>query len=571
MAWAQAERQSAAVYLRLAREAGWHEEGAAGLWGDPELELGLRWRETNRPTAAWAERYDPSFDRAVAFLDRSERERARQRADRRAARIRRLVIAWGTAAVLLVMTAVLLVLLVVANRERRAANTERARAEQNLRIAADAVDKLLVSIDRDPTTIGADIPAMQELRRELLERAKPFYDQFLRQNAGDEVLSGMAEAHLRLGHINRMLNDTKASLAEYERAITAFQGLAERNRSEPAYRRGLASAHNWLGETLRLSPDTFTAADAAYEHALELQTALVRGAPDNIVYQQELARTRNNRGILYDLTANPGDAGFVRAEADFREAIRLLEPLATPEAAPQVSEDLGRSVNNLASLIARDPNRLTESRHLYERAIDLHEQLITRQPDNRQYRLELAKFSNNLAEQLRVAGDVQGAGDRNRRAQELLDELARPAPTLGVERADAHTLRGHILQPLAPAAAVAEYRSALIAFEDLARAGDIAPMRDFHLRFGDLLANLGALTRERPELDSAERLLSDAASSYLSLGERAFAAGLTAPAATVVETLSDISTSFADRDRRRVAALSEDLARKVRAGTTGGS
>ena len=201
----------------------------------------------------------PSFDRAIAFLDRSERERARQRAERRAARIRRLVVAWGTAAVLLVMTAVLLVLLVVANRQRQTANAERARAEQNLHIAADAVDKLLVSIDRDPTTIGADIPAMQELRRELLERAKPFYDQFLQQNAGDEVLSGMAEAHLRLGHINRMLNDTKAALAEYERAITSFQGLSERNPSEPAYRQGLASAHNWLGETLRLSPGTLAA------------------------------------------------------------------------------------------------------------------------------------------------------------------------------------------------------------------------------------------------------------------------------------------------------------------------
>ena len=236
-----------------------------------------------------------------------------------------------------------------------------------------------------------------------------------------------------------------------------------------------------------------------------------------------------------------------------------------------MSEDLGRAVNNLANLIARDSNRLTEARGLYERAIDLYEQLIARQPGNRQYRLELAKFSNNMSELLRLAGDVQGAGDRNGRAQELLDELARPAPTLGVERADAHTLRGHILQPLAPAAAMAEYRTALIAFEDLARAGDIARVRDFHLRFGDLLANLGALTRQRPELDTAERLLSDAASAYVSLGERALAAGLAAPAATIVQNLSEISASFADRDRRRVAALSEDLARKLRAGTAGGS
>src|SRR5688500_1303373 len=129
--WAQAERQSAAIYLRLAREAAWHAEGAAGLWGDPELEIGLRWREANRPTAAWARRYADTFDRAIEFLNRSEQERSRQRAERRATRIRRLVFAWGTAAVLLVMAGVLLVLFVVANRQR-------ARAQENLLIAADA-------------------------------------------------------------------------------------------------------------------------------------------------------------------------------------------------------------------------------------------------------------------------------------------------------------------------------------------------------------------------------------------------------------------------------------------------
>ena len=93
MRWAEEERGSGELYSRLSREAAWHASGKAGLWDDPELELGLRWLRRNHPTAAWARRYDEGFDRAMAFLDASERERTRQRDERRSMRIRRLLFA----------------------------------------------------------------------------------------------------------------------------------------------------------------------------------------------------------------------------------------------------------------------------------------------------------------------------------------------------------------------------------------------------------------------------------------------------------------------------------------------
>ena len=43
MRWAEEERGSGELYSRLSREAAWHASGKAGLWDDPELELGLRW------------------------------------------------------------------------------------------------------------------------------------------------------------------------------------------------------------------------------------------------------------------------------------------------------------------------------------------------------------------------------------------------------------------------------------------------------------------------------------------------------------------------------------------------
>src|SRR4051812_806879 len=244
--WAQEERASAALYTRLSREASWWAEGAAGLWGDPELELGLRWRRTNAPTEAWARRYDAAFDRAMRFLDLSAAERGRQQAERRAIRVRNLQIAWGSAAVLLVA-------FVVATWQGLAARREYSRAETNLRLATSAVDQLLLSVDRDPASIDADVPQMELLRRELLERAKRFYAEFITQQPNnEEFIRQMAAGHFRLGHIQRMLDDPDNAAREYREAIVQFGTLAHDHSNNRSYQQALANSYNWLGETLRL-------------------------------------------------------------------------------------------------------------------------------------------------------------------------------------------------------------------------------------------------------------------------------------------------------------------------------
>ena len=80
--WAEEERLSATRYMRLSQAASWFEEGTAGLWRNPELEIGLRWKRQNNPTQAWADRYNPQFASALDFLDRSEQERDRIEAER---------------------------------------------------------------------------------------------------------------------------------------------------------------------------------------------------------------------------------------------------------------------------------------------------------------------------------------------------------------------------------------------------------------------------------------------------------------------------------------------------------
>jgi tetratricopeptide (TPR) repeat protein len=559
--WAQEERASAGVYARLSREAGYYAQGEAALWGDPELELGLRWRRENLPTAAWARRFDDSFDAAMAFLDRSEQARDRQQAERRAERQRRLQLAWG-------VSFVLLVLLVIAVWQGLVARREGQRAATNFSLATTAVDELLASVERNQVSVGADVPQLEQFRRELLERAQRFYAEFITQQpTNEQLIEDLGFAHFRLGHIYRMLDEPVRATEEYRSSIERFADLVKRRPSVPAYKRALANSYNWLAETLRPTAENYAEAERLYGQALDLQRELVQTAPAHPAYRQELARTRYNRGILYATAESSDPTLSGRAESDFREAIALLEAIAAKRGGGQESQELARSYNNLAALLSRKDEGVPEAKRLYARAIALHEELVRKEPRNREYKSELAKFSDNYAELLRERGELAPAHDSNDRAINLIDDLVRPAPSLGIELADAHNLRGRILQSEGSADAPAAYRRSLEIYQQLAGGGQVVRLPAFHLRFGDLLLNLASAQRERPRPE-IKQILSDAVAFYTDAGRRAVAAGFVANGREVNENLDRVKDALAEPDRAGIATAQEAMKKALAEGAT---
>ncbi|HOW25392.1 MAG TPA: WD40 repeat domain-containing protein [Bacteroidales bacterium] len=101
--WVEEETNSAQLYLRLSKSAELYQEGKTGLWVDPELHLATKWKENTHPNQAWANRYDPAFDRAVNFLDYSRKEadlalsRKEEHQKRELVRARRFAIILGVA------------------------------------------------------------------------------------------------------------------------------------------------------------------------------------------------------------------------------------------------------------------------------------------------------------------------------------------------------------------------------------------------------------------------------------------------------------------------------------------
>jgi len=72
--WVEEETNSVQMYLRLSEAASLYQLGKTGLWRPPDLQLALNWKKTQKPSLAWAKKYDPAFEKVMVFLDASEKK-----------------------------------------------------------------------------------------------------------------------------------------------------------------------------------------------------------------------------------------------------------------------------------------------------------------------------------------------------------------------------------------------------------------------------------------------------------------------------------------------------------------
>ena len=449
VAWAEQEKASTDIYSRLSDATVWFAEGRAGLWRNPELEVGQKWMSENQPTAAWAQRYNSIFAEVMNFLDRSEAERAQVAAEKRRERqkkLRQTELAAGILACLLLLALSLAYL----------AWRQTSRAEENLEYAREAVDESLSTAGSAQAREASDVPQMEELRKNLLDKAQIFYNNLLQKNGSDLALrTEQAQAHSRLGDIDRLTGRHQEAAVEYNKSIDSFSALSKAYPAKNELRQSLAYSHNWMGETIRdalAGQSAFGSygpsdAEKEYGEAIRLQEDLHKQEPSNAIYQQELARTYYNRGII---RFREKDAQGV--QADFSKAIELLEPLGsslqpdTNSSNPSPAQDLARVYNDYAIAVG-GAGQTKEALSFYAKAIAAAAQLVAKSPENREYKIELAQYYSNQARMLTDSDQSKLALAQSQKALELLEGLAQPTPSLSVNLADSLQLTGQLLRP----------------------------------------------------------------------------------------------------------------------------
>ena len=176
--WVDEEAASVEMYLNLSEASAMYQQGKAGLLKQPELQLAINWRELNKPSLWWAQKYNPAFERAMVYLRTSEKEfqESEERKSRQNKwRLRRIRIISSILGVFVVLTGLSMIVAMISkvasdNRRRDAVKQRNeiiAEKEATEKFASIAVQK---SVKSDSSAAEAERREKEEkLLREIAE------------------------------------------------------------------------------------------------------------------------------------------------------------------------------------------------------------------------------------------------------------------------------------------------------------------------------------------------------------------------------------------------------------------
>jgi WD40 repeat protein len=166
--WVDEESASVQMYLRLSEASAMYQQGKTTLWRPPDLQLAINWRDHQKPTLQWAERFDPAFERAMVYLRTSEKEYLAEEENkirlqkRQIKRAKIIAMVLGTAAIISVgFMLFAFVQKIAADRATVLAEQRKTEAQRQSHIS-DSLS--VVNIDeKNKATASAELARQQEL------------------------------------------------------------------------------------------------------------------------------------------------------------------------------------------------------------------------------------------------------------------------------------------------------------------------------------------------------------------------------------------------------------------------
>jgi serine/threonine protein kinase len=338
-----------------------------------------------------------------------------------------------------------------ANAERVRTRSEHKRAEANLRLATKAFEDIFNKIGADPVAHppeqDEDDPwpepvwevAVTDKDALLLESMLKFYDQFAQQNQADVKLQKeTARAYRRVGDIRKRLGQYDRAETAYRRAVDIFQALAKGSPDDAECLTSVAAIHNDVGTLCHAtgrSPEAVTDHQKALE-VLRGASAKTAALPET---RFELARTYSFLSMM-----SPRH-GMARHEAagtrhDAHEPSggrRALAPAATPASA--ASHESHESHESHVSHESHPSHESHSGRHglrswvaeagQYNRqALEILDQLSRESPGSQRYLLATARCQRDRFSISAIAGDRAVAQQANHEAIRILEKLVAQSP-----------------------------------------------------------------------------------------------------------------------------------------------
>jgi tetratricopeptide (TPR) repeat protein len=289
-----------------------------------------------------------------------------------------------------------------ANDQERAS---RARAEENLKVARDAI-AYFAKLSEHPQMQKRGLEAV---RHDMRSQAKNFYAALVLHQPEDIRLEAdRGHAFLQLGRMTRLLGSTSDALAANQQSKEIFERLTTNHPGHPEYANGFAQALLEQGTVFQVT-GRIDDARAAVAHALELAKHLCDQQPDEVAYQDVLAKAYFQLGRLHQFTQRPD-----WARDTYTEALGRFERLVSDRPEPIYEEHLARTHMNLGTTYALPtliplpgaPANGVQARMHYAAAQDILEKL---DPENAEYQNLLAEVHHLVGRMARDGGRPKDA------------------------------------------------------------------------------------------------------------------------------------------------------------------
>ncbi len=253
-----------------------------------------------------------------------------------------------------------------ADAQRHRAQESLAESQASLALARKAVDD---SFTRVSESALLNVPGLRPLRRDLLESALAFYEEFLRRGGDDPAIrSDLAATRARVGQVFSDLGEAEKARTALRRAAEIYDKILAARPDDVASLERQSEAWHRLGD-LDFRTDRPTA-NAAYRKAIAIREWLAAAHPAEPRFRMALSRSLNGLALTTDPGAEVRDA--------YRRSLELRLKLADeiPEDA-DLLHGLNESFLSLGIVLWNDGHR-DEAVELATHAIDYGRAAVAR-------------------------------------------------------------------------------------------------------------------------------------------------------------------------------------------------
>jgi tetratricopeptide (TPR) repeat protein len=328
-----------------------------------------------------------------------------------------------------------------ARTEWDAAEAARGRADKKFQLAKDGVDKYLSKVTDNPKLKQADF---NQLRKELLETALPFFQQFAEQESPDAVVrAARGRAYHRLAVLRQAMRDRDRAVTDYRKALQILEPLVDELPDVSEYCLALAESQCRFG-TILSNLGQREEAETQLREAITNSHRLDADLPYMAEYRVQLGESYDALGTYFKRRGQ-----FPDAEREYRQALALRVKLANKfPAVAGYQRDVAGSLSNIATILHHQSGRQKEAVAPFERAIYHQGLALKQEPENLDSQQFMHHHQYNLAWLLARMGWLEEAAEHYRKANDIAEKLTKDfstEPRYSFWRSDCQTGLGNVL------------------------------------------------------------------------------------------------------------------------------